>query len=153
MEGCERNNRRCSKQVQIAEEARSIEAKAAEERKHEMEVEIEKSVGSSEGQLSRGTHCPTTEKAWHKFAAEEDARRIPGAEGHQQRTLKRSPSLSKSILNREATGSIASQQRHESCEAEWCIQAHAAQGEVAAVEEQEKLVKKSRDQARTKQRP
>ena len=62
MEGCERNNRRCSKQVQIAEEARSIEAKAAEERKHEMEVEIEKSVGSSEGQLSRGTHCPQQRK-------------------------------------------------------------------------------------------
>ena len=25
---------------------------------------------------------------------------------------------------REATGSIASQERHESCEAEWCIQEH-----------------------------
>ena len=44
---------------------------------------------------------------------------------------------------REATGSIASQERHESCEAEWCIQEHTAQREVVAVEEQRKLAKKS----------
>ena len=50
---------------------------------------------------------------------------------------------------REATGSIASQERHESCEAE-CIEEYTAQRKVVAWEEQQKLVKKS---GRTKQRP
>ena len=36
-----------------------------------------------------------------------------------------------------------SQERHESCEAEWCVQEHAAQRKVVAVEEQQKVVKKS----------
>ena len=35
------------------------------------------------------------------------------------------------------------QERHEFCEAEWCIQEHTAQRKVDAVEEQQKLVKKS----------
>ena len=35
-----------------------------------------------------------------------------------------------------------SQERHESCEAEWCTHEHTAQREVVAVEEQQKLVKK-----------
>ena len=36
-----------------------------------------------------------------------------------------------------------SQERHESCEAAWCIKEHAAQRKVVAVEKQQKLVKKS----------
>ena len=72
------------------------------------------------------------------------ARRIAGAEGHQQRTPKRSFSLSKSILNRSQRSDMrCSQERHESCEAEWCIQEHTAQRKVVAVEEQQKIVKKS----------
>ena len=73
-------------------------------------------------------------------------RRIAEAEGHQQMTPNRSSSFSKSILNRdrrEATRKRCSQERHESCDAEWCIQEHTAQREVVAVEEQQKLAKKS----------
>ena len=43
----------------------------------------------------------------------------------------------------EQVAEATSQERHESCEAEWCIQEHTAQREVVAVEEQQKLRKKS----------
>ena len=61
------------------------------------------------------------------------------------RTLKGSSSLSKSIWTgrREATGLRCSQEQHESCEAEWCIQEHTPQREVVATEERQKLVQKS----------
>ena len=36
-------------------------------------------------------------------------------------------------------------EQDESCEAEWCIQEHAAQRKVVAVDEQQKLVKKSQE--------
>ena len=74
------------------------------------------------------------------------ARRITGAEGHQQRTPRRSSSLSKSILNKsQRSDKLAMKPRttRNTCEAEWCIQEHAAQRKVVAVEEQQKLVKKS----------
>ena len=41
------------------------------------------------------------------------------------------------------TGLRCSQERRESCEAEWYVQEHTAQREVVAVEEQQKLGKKS----------
>ena len=66
------------------------------------------------------------------------ARRIAGAEGHQQRTLKRSSISSKSILNR----SQRSDRQHRKPRTTR-IQEHTAQREVVAVEEQQKLVKKS----------
>ena len=74
--------------------------------KHEMEVEIEKVVKAQKEAQSaaevadRGEHIAHSKESMAQVAAEEDARRIAGAEGHQQRTPKRSSSLSKSILNR-----------------------------------------------------
>ena len=70
-----------SKQLQISEETMSIEAKDAEERKHEMEVEIEKFVRKLSVQLRLLTErnkLHTTKKAWHKL----QQRRMP--EGLQE---------------------------------------------------------------------
>ena len=51
---------------------------------------------------------------------------------------------------REATESIASQERREFCEAEWCVQEHTAQPKVAAVKNNRNSRKRPR---RTKQEP
>ena len=68
------------------------------------------------------------------------ARRMAGAEGHQQRTLKRSSISSKSILNR----SQRSDRRHRKPRTTRIQEhTHTPQREVVAVEEQQKLVKKS----------
>ena len=89
--------------------------------KHEMEVEIEKVV-----------LIPS-------------ARRIAGTEGHQQRTLKRSPSLSKSILNR----SPRSDRQHRKPRMTRIVRSrvvyprtHSTTKSICC-EEQQKLVKKS----------
>ena len=85
----------------------------------------------------------TSSLSWTRTSSHRP-RRITGAEGHQQSTPKRSSSLSKSFFStsrREATSLRCSQERHESCEAEWSIQEHTAQRKVVAVEEQQKLVK------------
>ena len=77
------------------------------------------------------------------------ARRIAGTEGLQQRTPKRSSSLSKSILSR----SQGSDRQHRKprttriLRSRECIEEYTAQRKVVAWEEQQKLVKKSRDQA------
>ena len=52
------------------------------------------------------------------------------------------------ILSQRSDRQHRKPKRHESCEAEWCSQEHIAQRKVEAVEEQQKLVKKSwEDQA------
>ena len=110
MEGCDRDNWRCSKQLQIAEAVRAIAAREAEEGKHEMEVEIEKVVKAQKEAQSALVVADTKEQIAHnkesraQVVAEENARRIAGAGGHQHRTPKRSSSLSESILNRSQRG-------------------------------------------------
>ena len=71
-----------------------------------MEVEIEKVVKAQKEAEFAAEVADREEQIAHdkesraQVIAEEDARRIAGAEGHQQRTLKRSSSLSESIMNR-----------------------------------------------------
>ena len=72
-----------------------------------MEVEIEKVVKAQKEAQSATEVADREENAHNKESraqaiADEDARRIAGAKGHQQRTLKRSSSLSESIINRVA---------------------------------------------------
>ena len=71
-----------------------------------MEDEIEK-VGQAQKEAQSSAEVAVREEqiAHNKASraqviAEEDARRIAGVEGHQQRTLKRSSSLSESFKNR-----------------------------------------------------
>ena len=101
---CHRNNRRSSKQLQIIGGARFNAEKDSEERKHEMEVDMWKVVKAQKDAQSAAEIVDR--RFFDDILALMDknfipsARRTAGTEGHQQRTLKRSSSLSKSNLNR-----------------------------------------------------
>ena len=72
-------------------------------------------------------------------------RRVTGAEGHQQRTPKRSSSLSKSILSRsQRSDRLAMWPRTTRILRSRVVypRTHTAQRKVVAVEEQQKIVKK-----------
>ena len=73
------------------------------------------------------------------------ARRIAGADGHQQRTPKRSSSLSKSILNRSQRSDRQHRKpKNDTNRAKQSgVSKNTAQRKVVAVEEQQKLAKKS----------
>ena len=69
---------RCSKQLQIAEAVRAIAARKAEERKHEMEVEIEKVVKTQKEAQSAAEDADREQTAHNKKAEHKlSQRRMP----------------------------------------------------------------------------
>ena len=62
--------------------------------------EAQKEAQSAAEVADREEQIAHNKESKAQVAAEDDARRFAGAEGHQQRTPKRSSSLSKSVLNR-----------------------------------------------------
>ena len=111
------NNGRCRKQFQIAGAVRANAAKEAEERKHEMEVQIENVVKTQKEAQATAEVADREEQIAHnkesratscrRGVCQKDCRSVrssegksPRTDGHQQRTPKRSSSLSESIMNR-----------------------------------------------------
>ena len=167
-----RNNRRCSKQLLIAEEARSIAEKGSEERKHEVGgwdregcEESAAEIDDREEQIAHTTKkvgqraAGVVREGWELISRRSVMRSSlsrTGTSSHRPEGLQQPKAISNGRSRdhpvwasrswtgrREATDSIANQERHESCEAERCIQEHTAQRSVVAVEEQPKFVKKS----------